>query len=334
MAERKDQTVLCTAALYYAGKSPSRIYSRVAEVADLRLTDAEAEGDLIPALEGVDAVIMRKGRFTRKVFAAAARLRGVVKWGVGVDSIDIPGATAEGVIIANSPGNAVAVAEASFLLLLAVSKNFLTMVDHLRQGKWQPGFDVRGRELCGKTLGIVGLGRIGRHLARLAQGAGMVVVACDPYAEEPGDSGVRMLGLSELLKTADAVSINATLTEETTHLIGEKELALMKPTAWLLNTARGPIVDGAALIRALEAGGIAGAGLDVFEEEPLPPDSPLLSMPNVVCTPHALARTRESSVRTVSMIQDATLAVLEGRLPETCLNRSVRPRFAQREVDR
>jgi D-3-phosphoglycerate dehydrogenase len=329
MPQRKRSSVLCTNASYYAGKSVADIYPRVDEVAELRLTDAETEAELISALPGVDAVIIRRGDFTRRVFAAAPQLRGGVKWGVGVESIDIPAATAEGVIIANSPGNSIAVAEASFLLLVAVSKNFLVMTDSIRHGEWQPPFNVRGHEICGKTLGIIGLGRIGRHLACLAQAAGMSVVAYDPYvdAEEARTLGIEMLALPGLLRRADAVSINAILTEETYHLIGEEELALMKPSAWLINTARGPIVDEAALIRALQAGSIAGAGLDVFDQEPIAPDNPLLSMPNVICTPHALSRAWESSERTISMIQDAILAILEGRLPGTCLNPNVMPRF-------
>lgn len=331
MPEGKHFCVMCTNASYYAGKSITELYPRVAEVAELRLTDAETEEELTPALDGVDAAIIRRGNFTRQVFAATPRLRGAVKWGVGVENIDIPGATAAGVIIGNSPGNSIAVGEASFLLLLAVSKNFLVMTDSIRRGEWQPAFDVRGHEIYGKTLGIIGLGRIGRHLARLAQGAGMTVIAYDPYVdtEKAGALGVKMLDLPELLTTADAVSITAVLTEETHHLIGERELALMKPTAWLINTARGPIVNELALIKALRAGTIAGAGLDVFEQEPVVPDNPLLSMPNVICTPHALSRAWESSRRTISMIQDAILAILEGRLPETCLNPQVKPRFSQ-----
>jgi D-3-phosphoglycerate dehydrogenase len=331
MPERKPSTVLCTNASYYTGKSVADIYPRVAEVAELRLTDAETEAELISALPGMDAVIIRRGDFTRQVFAAAPQLRGGVKWGVGVESIDIPAATAVGVIIANSPGNSIAVAEASFLLLLAVSKNFLVMTDSIRHGVWQPPFNVRGHEIYGKTLAIIGLGRIGRHLACLAQAAGMSVVAYDPYVdvEKAATLGIEMLALPELLKRADVVSINAILTEETYHLIGEEELALMKPTAWLINTARGPIVDEAALIRALQTGSIAGAGLDVFDQEPIAPNNPLLSMSNVICTPHALSRAWESSERTISMIQDAILSILEGRLPATCLNPSVTPRFIQ-----
>ncbi|MCZ7570732.1 MAG: hydroxyacid dehydrogenase [Ardenticatenaceae bacterium] len=330
-SNRTPFTVFCTGASYYGSQSLVDLYPRVAEAAELRLIAAESEEELIAALTEADAVVVRSGHFTRPVFAALPRLRGVAKWGVGVESIDVPGATAEGVIIANSPGNSIAVAEASFLLLLAVSKNLLVLVDSIRRGDWQPRFSTRGHEIYGKILGIIGLGRIGRHLARLAQGAGMTVVAYDPYVdrEKAAGLGVEMLSLPELLQTADAVSIHAVLTPETYHLIGEEELALMKPTAWLINTARGPIVDQAALINALRVGTIAGAGLDVFEHEPVAADNPLLSMPNVICTPHALPRTWESTKRTTTMLQDAILAILEGRLPETCLNPTVQPRHQQ-----
>ena len=321
--------VLCTEESYYKGKSVPQVYPRVAAAAEFKLTNAAAEDDLIEALAGIDAVIMRRGDFTRRVFAQAPQLRGVVKWGVGVETIDVPGATAEGIIIANSPGNSVAVAEASFLLLLAVSKNFLVMSDSVRSGKWQPAFDVRGHEIHGKTLGIIGFGRIGRHLACLALGAGMKVVAYDPYIapQKAAGLGVTLLALDELLRTSDAVSINAVATPETHHLIGKRELALMKPTAWLINTARGTIVDEEALIEALRTKTIAGAGLDVFEQEPVQPDNPLLTMPNVVCAPHALARTWESAQHNIELIQDGILAILANRLPDNCLNPTVAPRF-------
>jgi D-3-phosphoglycerate dehydrogenase len=336
MPEPKTFHILCTEESYYSGKSPSKVYPRVAQKAEFKLTDASAGDDLLKALQGIDAVIMRKGEFTREIFARSPRLRGVVKWGVGVETIDVPGATAEGVVIANSPGNSIAVAEASFLLLLAVSKNFLVMSDSVRSGKWQPAFDVRGREIFGKTLGIIGLGRIGHHLASIAMGAGMRVVAYDPYValQNAEKLGVTLLDLDDLLRTSDAVSIHALLTEETHHLIGTREFGLMKPTAWLINTARGPIVDETALIEALRAGTIAGAGLDVFEQEPISPDNPLLSMPNVVCSPHALARTWESAQHNIEMIQDAILALVENRLPETCLNPTVEWRFANQRGDR
>jgi len=323
--------VLFTEVSYYAPDFAETLFPRINEVAEIRATDAESEDKLIGALVGVDAVVVRKGHFTRRVFQSAPQLLGVVKWGVGVETIDIPAATEAGVVVANAPGNSIAVAEATMLLLLAVPKNFLAMTDAARSGQ-RPAFDVRGHEVYAKTLGIIGLGRIGRHLAKIAQGFEMKVVAYDPYVDPAQAEAIHvsMVDLATLLKESDFVSINCVLTPETHHLIGEEELALMKETAYLVNTARGAIIDEAALYRALKEGRIAGAGLDVFEEEPLKADNPLLSLPNVIATPHALSRAWESTGRTTQMIQDGILAILEGRLPKTTLSPEVRPRFAAR----
>ena len=190
----------------------------------------------------------------------------------------------------------------------------------------RPAFDVRGHELYEKTLGIVGFGRIGRHLAHIAQGFDMNVLAYDPYV--PGNKfhevGVKQVDLPTLMQESDYISINCALTPETHHMIGEKEIRLMKSSAYLVNTARGPVLEEAALYHALVEGRIAGAGLDVFEVEPLDPSNPLLALPNVVATPHSLPRAWESTGRTTRMIQDAVLAILEGRLPETALNPDVK----------
>jgi D-3-phosphoglycerate dehydrogenase len=253
----------------------------------------------------------------------------LVKWGSGVEKIDVAAATAEGVIVANTPGNSFAVAEAAMLLISALAKNLMVMNRAAKEGI-APAFDVRGHELYQKTLGIAGFGRIGQHLARIGRGFDMSVLAYDPYASPDrfAQAGARQVDLPTLLRESDYVSINCTLTPETHHLIGEQELTLMKPTAYLVNTARGPIVDEHALYRALVEGRIAGAGLDVFEDEPLKAANPLVAMSNVVATPHALARSWESAARTANMVQDAVLAILDGRLPETILNPDVKSKGA------
>lgn len=321
---RKAHTVLFTDASYYRPDFGQTIFPRIAAAANLTTTDAEDKDDLIAALKGVDAAVIRRGKFTRHVFQNALQLRGLVKWGVGVENIDIPAATEAGIIVANSPGNSIAVAEASLLLILAVTKNMRVMMEAAQAGA-RPAFDVRGHEVNGKTLGIIGLGRIGRNLARMARGLNMTLLAYDPYVapEQAHQYGATPVDLPSLLKQADIVSLNCVLTPETRHLIGEKELAMMKPGSYLVNTARGQVVDEAALYRALKEGHLAGAGLDVFEEEPVQPDNPLVALPNVVATPHALARTWESTDRTTAMIQDAILAILDRRLPEYTLNPSV-----------
>lgn len=323
--------VIFTEGSYYPDDFTTRVFLNLGAAAELRRTEAVTPDELICELAQADVAVVRRGQFTAEVFQSLPRLRGVVKWGVGVEQIDIPAATEAGVIVANSPGNSFAVAESSMLLLLAVAKNLLIMTGAAKEGV-RPAFDVRGHELYQKTLGIIGFGRIGRHLAHIAQGFDMSVLSYDPYV--PPDRfaavGAKQVDLPTLLRESDYVSINCVLTPETHHLIGEDELALMKPTAYLVNTARGPIVDETALYRALVEDRIAGAGLDVFEDEPLKPTNPLLALPNVVATPHALPRAWESTARTTRMIQDAVLAILDGRLPDTILNPNVKPKGAVR----
>ena len=320
--------VIFTEGSYYP-EDFSTIFPALGDRFDMRRTEAVTPDELIAALADAEVVVARRGKFSAKVFQSLPRLRDLVKWGAGVETIEIPAATEAGIIVTNSPGNSFAVAESAMCLILAIAKNLLIMAQAAKEGA-RPAFDVRGHELYEKTLGIVGFGRIGRHLAHIAQGFDMVVLAYDPYLPTGKfhELGVRQVDLPTLLQESDYISINCALTPETHHLIGEKEISLIKPSAYLVNTARGPVIDEAALYRALVQRKIAGAGLDVFEVEPLEPSNPLLGLPNVVATPHSLPRTWESTGRTTRMIQDAVLAILEGRLPDTILNPGVKPKGA------
>ena len=326
MISQTRPIVIFTEGSYYPDDL-TRVFPNLDAAAELRRTEAVTPSELIRDLAPADVVAVRRGQFTAKVFQGLPRLRGMVKWGVGVEKIDISAATEAGVIVANSPGNSFAVAESAMLLILAVAKNLLIMTQAAKEGG-RPAFDVRGHELYQRTLGIIGFGRIGRHLAHIAQGFDMAVLSYDPYVlpDRFAAVGAKQVDLPTLLRESDYVSINCALTPETHHLIGEDKLALMKPTAYLVNTARGPIVEETALYRALVEGRIAGAGLDVFEDEPLKPTNPLLALPNVVATPHALSRAWESTARTTRMIQDAVLAILDGQLPDTILNPNVKPK--------
>jgi D-3-phosphoglycerate dehydrogenase / 2-oxoglutarate reductase len=324
MLSEHQPVVIFTEGSYYRDDFATTTFPALGARFDLRRTEAVSPDELLEALADADVVVARRGQFKASVFQSLPRLLGLVKWGAGVETIDIPAATEAGVVVTNSPGNSFAVAESAMCLILAVAKNLLVMAQAARDGA-RPAFDVRGHELYEKTLGIVGFGRIGRHLAHIARGFAMSVLAFDPYvsAGKFDELGVRQVDLPTLMRESDYISINCALTPETRHLIGEKEISLMKPSGYLVNTARGSVVDEPALYRALVDGRIAGAGLDVFEVEPLDPSNPLLALPNVVATPHSLPRTWESTGRTTRMIQDAVLAILEGRLPDTTLNPDV-----------
>jgi len=325
MDSDRQPIVIFTEGSYYPEDFSTTVFPALGARFDLHRTEAVTPDELIQALAEADVVVVRRGQFKARVFQSLPRLQGLVKWGAGVETIDIQAATEAGIIVTNSPGNSFAVAESAMCLILAIAKNLLIMAEAAKQGS-RPAFDVRGHELYEKSLGIVGFGRIGKHLAHIAQGFDMDVMAYDPYvpADKFTELGVRQVDLSTLMQESDFISINCALTPDTHHLIGEKEIHLIKPSAYLINTSRGPVLKEDVLYQALLEGRIAGAGLDVFEVEPLEPTNPLLTLPNVVATPHSLPRTWESTERTTRMIQEAVLAILEGRLPNTVLNPTVK----------
>jgi D-3-phosphoglycerate dehydrogenase len=297
--------------------------------ADLRLTDAGGVEALIANLRDADVVLVSAVPITRQVMEEMPRCRCVVRYGVGVDNADVAAATDLGIVVANVVDFCTEeVANHALLLLLACAKRLLPLDSDLRAGHWRRTSLAGLPPVWGQTLGIIGLGNIGRSLARKALALQMTVLAYDPYLQPTTLDGVRLVELRELLAQSDFVSVCAPLTAETRHLIGAAELALMKAGAILINTARGPLVDEAALVEALRSGRIAAAGLDVFEEEPLPAGSPLLGLANVVLTPHT-AGMSEASVRRVKReVGQAAAAVLRGRWPKSVVNPGVRPRVA------
>jgi D-3-phosphoglycerate dehydrogenase len=274
-----------------------------------------AAEDLIAAIPGYAALVVRsETKVTRAVIEAGTNLQVIGRAGVGVDNIDVDAATERGVVVVNAPaGNTIAVAEHTIGLLLALARSIPQAYGSLRRGEWQRS-KYMGTEVRGKLLGIVGLGRIGREVARRAQAFDMRVAAYDPYvgADHARKLGVELLELPALLRAADFVSIHTPSTAQTSGLLGAAELALLKPTAYVLNCARGGIIDEAALQAALESGQIAGAALDVYAKEP-PGDLPLLQLDNVVATPHLAASTREAQVNVALEVAEQVIAVLEGR---------------------
>ncbi len=280
--------------------------------------------DLRPALAGMDAVFAGMDKFTDAVLGSpeAARLKLITRWGVGYDAIDVPAATRHGVVIAYTPGLLnETVADFAFALLLAVARR--VHVGHLTmsQGRWEA---VWGHDVFGKTLGILGCGRIGQAMARRASGFNLRLLAHDVApASEAEKLGVRFVPLDELLAGSDFLSLHAALTPQNRGLIGEAQLRRMKRTAYLINTARGALVDEAALARALREGWIAGAALDAFVVEPLPADHPLRGAPNVLLTPHLASLARETGERVGLMAAQAIVDLMQGRRPQFVVNAEV-----------
>ncbi len=297
--------------------------------ADFRATKSGHEDELIENLKDADVVLVNMAPITRRVIEQLHRCRAVVRYGVGVDNVDLEAASEHGIVVAHVVDFCTEeVSNHALLLLLACAKRLVPLDRGVREGRWPRGPLLALPPIFGQTLGIVGLGNIGEALARKARALGLQVVAYDPFVDPrvAEECNARLCSLKELLQQSDYVSVNAPLTAETRHLIGAEELALMKPTAVLINTARGALVDEGALVEALRSGRIAAAGLDVFEEEPLPPDSALRGLDNVVLTPHS-AGFSEASVRKVRVeVGKAAADVLAGRWPKQVANPGVRPR--------
>jgi D-3-phosphoglycerate dehydrogenase len=271
------------------------------------LRDGIREEALAAAVADADLLLMCYTPITARVIAAATRLRGIVKYGVGIDAIDIEAAKARKIPVVNIPEYAEeTVAEGAFALMIALSKKLCALDGEMKRAGWAwPTPRWLGNDLAGRTLGLVGLGKIGRSLARMA-GAGfrMRVLGFDPFvdAETMRRAGVEKCERREdLLPQCDFVSLHMVLNPQTRHSIGKRELELMKRTAMLINVSRGALVDEGALVEALQAGVIAGAGLDVYSQEPLTlsghPMSTLFAMPNVVLTPHLTFYTEEAMER-------------------------------------
>ncbi|HEX5417156.1 MAG TPA: hydroxyacid dehydrogenase [Chloroflexota bacterium] len=279
-----------------------------------------------------DALLVLAPRVTAATLQGAERLTIVARFGVGYDSVDVDACTENGVILTITPdGVRRPVATSVIAYVLALSLKMLIKDRVTRAGRWAEKLDYMGAGLTGRVFGVIGLGNIGREIFTLAKPFGMRHLAFDPYLTpaQAADVGVELVDLETLLRTSDFISINCALTPETHHLINADRLALMKPTAYLINTARGPIVDQPALTAALQAGRIQGAALDVFEQEPVDPNDPILSLDNVIVTPHGICWTDECFRGNGISAIESIRAVAAGRAPRNVVNRSVldRPRL-------
>ena len=270
---------------------------RLRRTGEVHIYDSDASEPAILAerLREADVAVNIRGRtrFTAEVLRGAPRLRLISIWGTGTDNVDLAAAAAQGITVTNTPGaNAVAVAEHTVALMLAVAKQLVPADSGVRQGGWPRNLVP---QLRGKRLGILGTGLIGREVAAMGQGIGLEVVAWTYHPDQAlaARLGFRYVECDELLRSADIVSMHLRATPEAHHFLSRDRLALLKPSAILVNTGRGSLVDEAALVERLREGRIAGAGLDVFEAEPLPPGHPLTSLPTVLLTPHCAGMTPE-----------------------------------------
>jgi D-3-phosphoglycerate dehydrogenase len=298
--------------------------SDLQRLAQVVTVDGHNEETLARQVADADIILTCYEPITAQVIGAAKRLKGVVKYGVGVDSIDVAAATERGIPVVHCPDyGSDTVADHCFALLMALARKVVFLNNTMKQQGWMwPETQYQGVDIKGKTIGIIGLGRIGTAMARRCQGFGMKIVAYDPYVDQnpTGWDDLKFVPLKELLACSDFIAPLCVLTEETDGMIGPEEFAIMKKTMFLIDVSRGAIVNKAALIEALEQGRIAGAGFDVFPDEPLQPDNPLLRMDNVIVTPHLAYYTREAWQRLERDTLAGVMALLEGRKPEHIKN--------------
>ncbi len=281
---------------------------------EIQQCDGANRDELLSALATANAVLVRSAtKMDAQAIAAAPNLKIIARAGVGLDNVDVPAATAAGVLVVNAPtSNIVSAAELAVSLLLAVARNVVPANLALKQGQWKRS-QFGGVELHDKTVGIIGMGKIGLLVAQRLAGFEMKFVAFDPYVKVAPSGGpeIKMVSLDELLAESDFVTIHIPKTPETQGLINSDALAKMKPTAFVINAARGGVLDEAALFEALTAGTIAGAGLDVYATEPCT-DSPLFGLDNVVATPHLGASTEEAQEKAGVAVAQSVVAAFAG----------------------
>ena len=267
---------------------------------DVVLIKDSSDPEFAEGLKTAAGLIVRSAtKVDASLLNAAPDLRVVGRAGVGLDNIDVAAASERGVAVMNAPGgNTISAAELTMALMLAVARRVTVADRSIRQGRWERS-SLQGVELRGKTLGVIGAGRIGWEVAQRCRAFGMDVIVYDPYlaAERVDERHLHLVSLDRLIESADVITLHVPLNAETRGLIGESTLARMKKGAFVLNVSRGGVVDEAALAKALNNGRIGGAGLDVYEHEPLSPDSPLLDAPNLVLTPHLGASTKEAQIQ-------------------------------------
>ncbi len=285
--------------------------------------NARAADDLIPHTHDAHALIVQWASISRPVIQSLQQCRVISRYGIGVDMIDLEAATERGIPVCNVPDFCIdEVSTHTLAFVLALNRHLLGHHTHVISGKWGGPPGGAPERLSRQTLGVLGLGKIGSEVARKAKGVGLRVLAYDPYLkpEQAENLGVELVNLDDLLRRSDYLSIHCPLTKETRHLIGSGQLGRMKPSAYLINMARGPVVDQAALYSALTGGVIAGAALDVLEQEPPQPDDPLLKLPNVLFTPHTSSWSVEAAAQLRRDVARNVVQVLRGDPPRAVVN--------------
>ena len=285
---------------------------------------------IIEKTRNVDALAsLLSDKIDAEVFDAAPKLKIVAQMAVGFDNIDVQEATKRGIYVTNTPEVLTdTTADFAWALLMAVARRVVEADKYVRTGQWKVGWHpsmMQGRDIHGATIGIVGAGRIGYAVAKRATGFNMKILFYDviPRPEMEKELGAKKVDLDMLFRESDFVSIHVPLMKETLHLVNAEKLKLMKKTAYLINNSRGPVVDEKALYEALKEGRIAGAGLDVFEQEPIPVDNPLLKLDNVVVAPHISSASYETRSKMAEMVAENLVAFFEGRKPPNLVNPEV-----------
>ena len=298
------------------------VLNGLADVIDLNPT--RTEDDVIAKTQDADALMVSFASVTARVLDALPKLRGILRYGVGFDNVDIPAATQRGVWVANVPDYCIPeVADHAMAMLLTLARKLPMLDASLRRGEWvavktsKPIYRLEGR-----TLGLIGMGRIGREVTKRAKGFGLNVIVADKYlpADKAAEAGATLVDFDQLVRESDYISVHAPLTPETQHLISAEALCKMKPSALLINVSRGGIVDTVALAQALHDGRIAGAGIDVFEKEPLEADHPIRSAPNMVLAAHAAWYSEEAMAQLQRSAGEEVARMLRGDKPKNALN--------------